>query len=108
MSEMQGLNLSNVCEGKLDRQFKAKYPEILAELKEGQKATMTISLTFERPAGSTIMTSVTSRMTTKMPPSAAVAGLYSFDDDYQIKTETMSQEETGKQGVIQFPNMANK
>lgn len=106
MSEMQGLNLSNVCEGKLDRQFKAKYPEIIANLKEGQKATVTIALTFERPSGSTIMTSVTGKMTTKMPPSAAVAGLYSFDNDYQIKTENLQAEESGKQGVIQFPSSA--
>jgi hypothetical protein len=98
LSELQVLNLSNVCEGKLDRQFKQKYPEIISNLREGQKATITVSLTIERPPGSTMMTSITGKLTTKMPPSAAVAGLYSFNNDYQIKTE-----EPVQQGVIQFP-----
>ncbi|CQR73337.1 hypothetical protein SOV_51200 [Sporomusa ovata DSM 2662] len=102
MSEIQGLNLSNVCEGKLDRQFKAKYPEIISNLREGQKATITVSLTIERPAGSTMMTSITGKVTTKMPPGAAVAGLYAFNNDYQIKTE-----EPVQQGVIQFPASGN-
>lgn len=102
MSELQELNLSNVCEGKLDRKFKAKYPEIISNLREGQKAVITVQLTIERPAGSSMMTSITGKMSTKMPPSAAVAGLYAFNNDYEIKTE-----EPVNQGVIQFP-AANK
>ncbi len=102
MSELQGLSLANVCEGKLDRQFKAKYPELVANLREGQKATITVQLTFERPAGSTVMASITGKMTTKMPPSASVASLYAFNNDYEIKTE-VSFTEPAKQGVIPFP-----
>lgn len=103
MSEMQPLTLANVCEGKLDRQFKAKYPEIISNLREGQKAEITLKLTIERPAGSSMMTSITGKLSTKMPPAAAVAGLYAFDNDYVIKTE-----EPVSQGVIQFPTAANK
>lgn len=103
MSEMQVLSLSNVCEGKLDRQFKAKYPEILGDLKPGQKATYTITVTIERPEGSSVMANVTAKTAVKMPPAGAVASLYSFDGDFVIKTE-----EPVKQSVIPFPNAANK
>lgn len=96
------LSLSNICEGKIDRRFQQKYPEIIGNLQPGQKATVTLSLTIERPEGSTMMASITSKMTTKMPPSATIAGLYTFDNDYQIKTEVLH-EEPAKQGVIQFP-----
>ncbi|WP_312337182.1 hypothetical protein [Anaerospora hongkongensis] len=103
MSDLKALTLSNVCDGKLDRQFKAKYPEIIGNLREGQKAVITVQLTIERPAGSTMMTSITGKMSTKMPPAAAVAGLYAFNNDYEIKTE-----EPAQQGVIQFPNAVSK
>lgn len=98
MSDMQPLTLSNVCEGKLDRQFRATYPGVLSDLKPGQKATVTFTVTIERPEGSSVMANITSKMAVKMPPSAAVAGLYSFDNDFVIKTE-----EPTKQGVIPFP-----
>ena len=103
MSDMEKLTLSNVCDGKLDKQFQRKYPEVLANLKDGQKATVTISIAIARPEGSATMVGITGKMTTKMPPSDAMVSLYSFDEGFNVKTEKIP-EPNGEQGVIQFPN----
>jgi len=105
MSE-ERLSLANICEGKINRQFQRQYPEIFSDLKAGQKATVTITLSLSRPEGSTVMASIAGKMAVKMPAAASVAGLYAFDDKFEIKAD-MPQEETAKQGVIPFPATSN-
>lgn len=105
MSE-EKLSLANICEGKINRQFQRQYPEIFSDLRPGQKAKVTIDLTLSRPEGSTMMASISGKMAVKMPAAASVAGLYAFDDKYEIKAD-MPQEEPAKQGVIPFPNTSS-
>ncbi len=106
MSE-EKLSLATICEGKLNRQFQRQYPEILSDIKPGQKATVTMTLVIARPEGSTMMASIAGKMAVKMPAAASVAGLYAFDDKFEI-TADMPEQEEAKQGVIQFPTASNK
>jgi len=105
MSE-EKLSLANICEGKLNGQFQRQYPEVFSDLKAGQKASVTISLTLSRPEGSTMMASISGKIAVKMPAAASVTGLYAFNDKYEIKAD-MPQEEPAKQGVIPFPNTSS-
>ncbi len=94
------LSLSNICEGSVEGQFQAVYPEILKTLKEGQKAKIKIELEFVRPKGSSMMASISSKFSKTMPPMDAKIGLYPFKSDFGIDTEVPEE----VNGVIQFPN----
>lgn len=105
MAETEGLSLSNVCEGKLEREFMTTYPKILKQLKDGQKATITIDIVVERPKDSSMLACVKANFKTKMPPSDARISLYPFNAEFGIKTEKLeTTSEDNEQGVIQFPN----
>lgn len=43
------LSLANVCEGALDEAFCRVYPQVLAAMRKGQKASISITIKMERP-----------------------------------------------------------
>lgn len=96
------LGLDNICEGKINEQFMRRYPEILENIKPGQKSTVTITMVIARPEGTNTMASISSKMAVKMPAAASVAGLYPFNSKFEIQADAI-QEPQGKQGVIAFP-----
>lgn len=103
--ETEALSLSNVCEGKLEREFKIAYPKILKQLKDGQKATITIDIVIERPKDSSMLACIKANFKSKMPPSDARISLYPFNSEFGIETEKLKNStDDGDQGVIPFPN----
>lgn len=100
---MEKLSLLNVCEGSLEQQFQAAYPQILQSLKTGgKKATIKITLEFRRPEGSTTLAQVKSSFDAKLPPNDPYAETYSFNaDDFSIKADVVPAPQ-GEQNVLPF------
>ncbi|AFK87728.1 hypothetical protein Tsac_2875 [Thermoanaerobacterium phage THSA-485A] len=61
------LSLSNVCSGALEEEFKKIYPTLVSNLKQGDKASINISIDFQRVADTDTMISVNYKITPKMP-----------------------------------------
>ena len=64
------LSLTTICGGNLEREFQRVYPEAVAKLKEGEKATITITLEFKRVKDTKTMVGTSYKLATKTPPQA--------------------------------------
>lgn len=103
------LSLANICEGMLEKQFQAAYPQILRGLKIGKgKSVITMKVELNRPAGTSAMTQVKATFDVKMPPNDPRVEAYSFNaNDFKIVAEVQPAPE-GEQNVLQFPSAVNK
>lgn len=106
---MEKLSLVNVCEGSLEQQFQAAYPQIIQALKTGgKKATVTMKLEFKRPDSSSTLASIKASFDAKLPPADPRAEVYSFNaDNFRIEAEALP-ETQGEQNVLPFTAAVNK
>jgi hypothetical protein len=84
--EQVALTLENLCEGSLHQQFLALYPDLIAKCASGEKASMTISIEFERVPDTATMVRTTYTLKTKTP-GYGKASICQMDSNYNLKTE---------------------
>lgn len=80
------LSLSSICGGELEEQFQRLYPALLSQCREGDKASVAITVEFERVKDTTTMVKTKFKLTPKFPATSK-ASLCRFDDDFRVKTE---------------------
>jgi len=83
---MEKLTLQNLCEGSLDQQFQAMYPELISRCASGEKASMTVIIEFERVKDTATMVRAAYKLKTKTP-GFGKASLCVMDADFGLKTE---------------------
>jgi hypothetical protein len=81
------LSLSNLDSGKLDEEFQEKYREATANLKEGERATFTVTVDLSRVKGTSTMFNVESRLALRMPPRKRFNACQISGDGKQLLTE---------------------
>jgi len=82
------LTLSTVCGGKLEEEFQAFYPAVLAQLKEGDKATITINIELKRVPDTSSMVNLGYKITPKFPAKTK-ASICQLDDEFKLRTEPL-------------------
>lgn len=80
------LSLSSICGGELESHFQRLYPALLGQCREGEKASVTISIEFERVKDTATMVKTKFKLSPKFPATSK-ASLCQFDNDFKIKTE---------------------
>lgn len=81
------LSLSTVCGGKLEEQFQELYPAMLATLKEGSKASIAITIEFQRVKDTTTMVNVGYKLTPRWPARSKASVCQITGDGKKIMTE---------------------
>lgn len=76
--------LDTIGEGKLNEEFQSVLPGLLAQLREGDKAGVTISVEFKRVENTTSMIGVTYKITVKAPPRAK-ASICRLTSDFKLQ-----------------------
>lgn len=80
------LSLANVCAGQLEEEFQKLYPTLVASLKHGDKAGLTITLELKRVPDTDTMVSVNYRVAPKFP-SKSKTSVCQLTGDHKLKTE---------------------
>lgn len=75
------LTLATVCGGALEEEFQKAYPGLVKNLKQGEKATVTITLEIKRVPETTSMMSLSYKVAAKAPArsNATVAQIFGSD-----------------------------
>lgn len=80
------LTLSTACSGKLEEEFQRLYPAMLAQLKESDKATITITLDMKRVPDTTTMLNLTYKIKPTWPAKAK-SSVCQITGDNKLKTD---------------------
>jgi hypothetical protein len=80
------LSLATLCQGELEAKFQNMYPTLLSQCREGGKASVSITIEFEKIKDTSIMVKTKFKLTPKFPATSK-ASICQFDDDFQVKTE---------------------
>lgn len=80
------LTLSTACSGKLEEEFQHLYPAMLAQLKEGDKATITITLDLKRVPDTATMLNLAYKIKPTWPAKSK-SSVCQITGDNQLKTE---------------------
>lgn len=90
--------------GELGDEFERLLPILVGGLKEGQKASVSITVTFERVKDTESMITSKYRMSPKFPP-AQKAALCRIGDDGELRTEAKTEQLImfGKDGQEEHP-----
>jgi hypothetical protein len=80
------VSLSTICGGALEEQFQKLYPGLLAQLREGNKASVSIQIDFKKVPDTATMINTSYKVTPKFPASGK-ASICQITDDYKLKTE---------------------
>jgi hypothetical protein len=98
--EYVDLDLNSILDGELNAKFLQKYPDILKELKTGEKATVTIKIDIQREEDADIARMAGS-LNVKMPAATKRCKICTFDgNDFTIKVEKPN--DPGEQTVLKF------
>lgn len=81
------VSLSTICGGGMEEQFQRLYPALVAQLKDGNKASISITIDFKKVAETATMINTSYKMTPKFPASGK-ASLCQITGDYKLKTES--------------------
>lgn len=82
----EDLSLANVCAGKLEADFQNLYPKLVATLKEGNKASISITLEMEKVPNTDTMVNFRYQITPKFP-ARKKESIVQLDDGFQLHTE---------------------
>lgn len=82
----QDLSLANVCAGDLERDFQKMYPDLVAALKEGNKASVSITIEMGKVPNTTTMINMSYSITPKFP-ARKKAGVCQIADKGKLRTE---------------------
>lgn len=80
------LTLSSACGGKLEAEFQRLYPAMLAQLKQGDKATIAITLELKRVPETTTMLNLTYKIKPTWPAKAK-SSVCQITGDNKLKTD---------------------
>jgi hypothetical protein len=80
------VTLSTICGGQLEGQFQELVPKIIANLKEGQKGTISISIDIKREPDTQTMVTTSYKLSHKMP-SIKKTSFCQITGDGHLKTE---------------------
>ena len=80
------LSLNTLCGGDLEKQFLKMYPALLSQCKAGEKASVAITIEFERVPDTSSMVKTKYKITPRFPATSK-ASLCQFDDNFNVKTE---------------------
>lgn len=80
------VSLATICGGQLEEDFQALYPAMLAQLKHGDKASITITITLERVKNTDTMINASVKVAPKWPAKAR-ASICQLTGDGRLKTE---------------------
>ena len=80
------LSLSTLCGGELEKRFQDLYPNILSALKDGEKATVGITLEFSRIKDMSTMVNVGYKIKQTMPAQGR-ASICQVTADNKLKTD---------------------
>lgn len=80
------VSLSTICGGAMEEQFQQLYPALLAQLREGNKASLSINISFKKVPDTTTMINTSYKMTPKFPASGK-AIICQVTGEYKLKTE---------------------
>lgn len=82
----ENLSLSNICAGKLEEDFQALYPRLVAALKDGDKAAVSITIEVQKVPDTSTMVNVRYSMSPKFP-ARKKESICQFDDGFKLHTE---------------------
>jgi hypothetical protein len=91
------LSLNTVCQGKLEEAFQDIYPNLIASMKPGDKAGISISIEFKRVEETDTMINVSFKIAPKFP-ARSKASICQIIKNYKLKTDRPME-----QAVIAFP-----
>lgn len=80
------LSLATICQGSLEQSFADLYPKVVAAMKPGDKAGLSITVGIERMKDSGSMFSVTFNITPKFP-ARSKASLAQIDNEGKLLTD---------------------
>lgn len=80
------VSLSTICGGAMEEQFQSVYPALIAQLKEGNKASVSITIDFKKVPDTTTMVATSYKITPKFPASGK-ASICQITGDCKLKTE---------------------
>lgn len=80
------LSLGTVCGGKLEEEFQRMYPDLLSDLEQGKKASITINLEFARIPNTDTMINVGYKIAAKSPQKSA-SSVCQLTEGFKLKTE---------------------
>ncbi|MDD4601486.1 hypothetical protein SDC9_04170 [bioreactor metagenome] len=86
MSMEISVSLSTICGGAMEEQFQQLYPALLAQLREGNKASLSINISFKKVQDTSTMINTSYKITPKFPASGK-ASICQITGDYKLKTE---------------------
>lgn len=80
------VSLSTICTGGLEEQFQSLYPALISQLKEGNSASLSISISFKRVPDTTTMINAAYKITPRFP-SKGKASICQITGDNKLKTD---------------------
>lgn len=80
------VSLSTICGGAMEEQFQQLYPALLAQLREGNKASLSVNISFKKVQDTATMINTSYKMTPKFPASGK-ASICQITGDYKLKTD---------------------
>lgn len=80
------VSLSTICGGGMEEQFQAIYPALIAQLRDGNKASLSITIDFKKVPDTTTMVTTSYKLTPKFPASGK-ASICQLTSDYKLRTD---------------------
>ncbi len=93
MQDQVPLSLSNLCYGGLEEQFQEQVPIIMSRVKPGQKASLGITITFERMKDTSTLVATEFKLTPKYP-SISKTAICQVTGDNNLKTDPVMPEKS--------------
>ncbi len=84
--KQQVLNLTNICDGKLEAEFKEMYKDALRKISKGQKAKITINIEMLRVPDTDTIVELGYNIKSTLPAISRRA-IGSYTDDFTIKVD---------------------
>jgi len=85
MSEVN-ISLSTICGGALEDQFQDLYPALISQIKQGQKASLSITINFKKIENTDTMLSADYSLTPKFP-AVKKASICQITGEGKLKTD---------------------
>ena len=80
------VSLSTVCGGAMDEQFQKLIPALMSQLRQGQTASVAMTISFKRVPDTDTMISTTYKLTPRFPATSK-ASICQVTGDNRLKTE---------------------
>ena len=87
------LSLSTLCQGELEAQFQKMYPTLLSQCKDGDKASISIVIKFEKFKELSTMVKTEFKISPRFPATSKVS-IGQFDDDFKVRTDPATKKPT--------------